>query len=74
MLDYKNALELKTKPTFDCWGHEGVCSYYRLTEWSNGGGQWTEWWAEIYVSDTSSGHGWEGRMSKTEWEKIGVKK
>lgn len=67
-------IETKTKKTYDSWGHEGVCTYERLTEWFNGDGRWTQYWAEVRCSDTSSGHGWGGRMSKEEWEKIGEKK
>lgn len=70
LTNLNEALEVKTKKTYDSWGHEGVCTYYRLSEWSNGQGHYTEYWAEVYCSDTSSGHGWQGRKSKTEWERI----
>lgn len=69
LTDLNGALEVKTKKTYDSWGHEGVCTYYRVSDWF--------YWdsvsaptATVYCSDTSSGHGWQGRMNKTEWENI----
>ena len=65
-----NALEVKTKKTYDSRGHEGVCTYQRMSEWFNGEGRYTEYWATVHCSDTSTGHGWGGQMSKTEWENL----
>jgi hypothetical protein len=63
-------LETKTKETRDSWGHRGVCTYYRKSEFFDNHGQWKESWASVSCSDTSTGHGWGGRMSKTQWENI----
>lgn len=64
-----DALEVKTKKTYDSWGNEGVCTYYRLTEWHIERG-WPDAYATVYCSDTSSGHGWQGRMYKPYWESL----
>lgn len=69
-MDLTKAVEIKTKKTYDSWGHEGVCTYYRLTHWSNAEGYWSKYWANVYCSDTSSGHGWAGRMNQEEWDNI----
>lgn len=57
-------LETKKIETRDSWGHKGVATYERLTEWSDHG------WATVRVSDTSSGHGWQGGKHKSSWEKL----
>jgi hypothetical protein len=54
-------LETKTRETRDSWGHKGVATYERLTEWNDHG------WATVRVSDTSTGHGWQGQMQKDAW-------
>lgn len=66
----ENVIETKKVTTRDSWGHKGVCTYKRHTEWFNADGRWTEYWAHVTVSDTSTGHGWGGQMSKTSWDKI----
>ncbi len=66
----ENVIEVKTKETRDSWGNKGVCTYTRTSEWFDNHGAWTESWAEVVVSDTSTGHGWGGRMNKTDWEKV----
>jgi len=65
-----NVLEVKTVETFDSWGNKGVCTYRRLSDFFDNYGQWTQSWATVYVCDSSTGHGWQGRMSKEEWENI----
>lgn len=57
-----NVIETKTKETRDSWGFAGVATYHRLTNWNEHG------WAVVRMSDTSSGHGWQGDMHKTRWE------
>ena len=66
----ENVIEVKTKETRDSWGNKGVCTYKRISDWFDNGGDWTESWATVYVSDTSTGHGWGGQMNKTRWEMI----
>lgn len=66
----KDALEIKTEVTYDSWGFEGIRTYYRLSNWFNGDGRWAQYWATVCCSDTSSGHGWQGKMSKEEWDNI----
>ena len=66
----ENVIEVKTKETRDNWGNKGVCTYTRTSEWFDNHGQWTESWADVVVSDTSTGHGWGGRMSNKQWEKV----
>lgn len=56
--------ETKTRETRDSWGHPGVATYYRLSDWDSKG------WATVYVSDTSTGHGWQGSKHNSEWENI----
>jgi len=63
------ALEIKTKETRDSWGNKGVATYKRLSEWFDNGGRWIPS-ATVYVSDTSTGHGWQGQMTKERWESI----
>ena len=55
-------IETKTKETRDSWGFPGVATYQRLSDWNEHG------WATVRVSDTASGHGWQGDMHKTRWE------
>lgn len=57
-----NVIETKTKETRDSWGFPGVATYERLTEWNEHG------WATVRMSDTASGHGWQGRMHKDQWK------
>jgi hypothetical protein len=66
----KDALEIKTKVTYDSWGFEGIRTYYRLTHWSDAEGYYNQYWARVSCTDTSTGHGWCGRMSKEEWESL----
>ena len=67
---YNNTpLEVKTKETRDSWGHKGVATYKRYTEWFDNGGQW-EPRATVYVSDTSTGFGWSGEMTQARWETV----
>ena len=66
----ENVIETKKVTTRDSWGHKGVCTYERHSEWFNGEGRWTEYWAYVVVNDTSTGHGWGGQMCKTSWDKI----
>ena len=65
----KNALETKTKETRDSWGNKGVATYTRLSEWFDNGGRWIPS-ATVNVTDTSTGHGWQGQMTKQQWDKI----
>ena len=64
-----NALEIKTKETRDAHGNKGVATYQRKSEWFDNNGRWIPA-ATVYVSDTATGHGWEGQMTKTQWEAI----
>jgi hypothetical protein len=57
-------IETRTKETRDSWGHKGVATYHRTSDFNPGG------FASVTMSDTSSGHGWAGRMSRAEWEAI----
>ena len=57
-------LETKKIETRDSWGHPGCATYERLTNWNEHG------LASVRVSDTSTGHGWQGYMSKTNWESM----
>jgi hypothetical protein len=66
----ENALEVKTQETRDSWGHKGVRTYCRTSEWFDNEGKWPRPLATVYVSDTSTGHGWQGQLNKTEWDKI----
>ena len=65
----ENVIEVKTRETRDGWGNKGVCTYKRMSEWFDNEGNWSDSWATVYVTDTSTGHGWGGRMSKTIWDK-----
>ena len=57
-------IETKTRETRDSWGFVGVATYERLTEWNEHG------WATVRVSDTSTGHGWQGGKHKSAWDNI----
>lgn len=58
------AIETKTEATKDSWGRDGVATYERLYPWNQNGV------SEVRMSDTSSGHGWQGLMNKSEWEAL----
>lgn len=60
-------METKTKTTYDSWGHKGVATYHRQSDWDEKG------WAYVVMSDSSSGHGWAGHMHKDRWDNIGDK-
>jgi len=66
----ENTPEVKTQVTQDSWGHRGVRTYYRLNEWFDNEGKWPSPLATVYILDTSTGHGWQGQMNKTEWERV----
>lgn len=57
-------IETKTKATKDSWGFDGVATYHRLYDWNQHN------ISEVRVSDTSSGHGWQGIMSKSQWDAL----
>lgn len=57
-----NTIEIKKIETRDSWGFAGVATYERLTAWNEHG------WATVRVSDTSSGHGWQGGMNRARWD------
>lgn len=66
----ENVIEIKKVTTRDSWGHKGVCTYKRLSNWFDNEGKWPQPLATVYVSDTSTGHGWQGQMNKAQWDKI----
>ena len=68
----KTTIEVKTTETRDSWGNKGVCTYKRMSAWFDNEGKWLDSLADVVVSDTSTGQGWAGRMSKTDWDKIKV--
>lgn len=61
----RNDPETKTRPTRDSWGHPGTCTY-RRGPWGLKGKRF----ATVTCSDTSTGHGWQGIMSREEWAAI----
>jgi hypothetical protein len=48
----------------------GTTTYHRHSEWFNNEGAWTNHMAYVTCSDTASGHGWGGHMSKARWDTI----